>query len=94
MLFRSQDQFGGPNNKKFMRKRLRQWLVEHHHLPMETQRKGLASNIEQWMDHLPASREGEKEGQKEEEKDQEGEEVIRQMDDMLVIGVRLTDVIE
>lgn len=85
-----QDQFGGPDNKKFMRKRLRQWLVEHHHLPMETQRKGLASNIEQWMDHLPASREEEKEEQKEQEK----EEVIRQMDDMLVIGVRLIDVIE
>ncbi|OJJ16371.1 hypothetical protein BKI52_34345 [marine bacterium AO1-C] len=70
-----QDQFGGPDNKKFMRQRLRQWLMDNHHLPMEEQKAGLANTIEQWMNYLPTP--------------EEDEESIRQMDDMLVIGVRL-----
>lgn len=70
-----QDQFGGPENKKFMRQRLRQWLLDNHHLPMTEQKIGLSNTIEQWMNFLPPP--------------EEGEEAIRQMDDMLVIGVRL-----
>jgi len=71
-----QDQFGGPDNKKFMRERLRQWLFKHYQLPMDEQKTGLANTIEQWMSSLPTEEE-------------EGGEAIRQMDDMLVIGVKL-----
>lgn len=43
-----QDQFGGPNGKKFMRKRLRKLLAEISPLQAEEQFKILSSKIEDW----------------------------------------------
>lgn len=42
------DQFGGANNKKFQRKRLRELLVKIHDLPMLTQRARLFETFDQW----------------------------------------------
>jgi histidine kinase len=44
-----QDQFGGPNNKKFMKKRLYNLLLQIHHKPMNEQRLILFDEINQWM---------------------------------------------
>ncbi len=60
------DQFGGPDNKKFMYKRLREVLLSVSALSMEEQRKTLLSDFDEWK----------------------GEET--QIDDVLIIGVRLT----
>jgi ligand-binding sensor domain-containing protein len=59
------DQFGGPNNRKFLIKHFRELLLDIHFLPMEKQRQVLARQLRDWM----------------------GEE--RQLDDILVIGLRL-----
>jgi serine phosphatase RsbU (regulator of sigma subunit)/Tfp pilus assembly protein PilF len=67
-----QDQFGGKNNKKFMRQNLRKLLLDHHLLPMNEQLNALESTIQQWMAYLPND-----------------EDAIHQMDDMLVMGVKL-----
>ena len=32
------DQFGGPDDKKFSKKRLKQFIIDYHHLPMNKQR--------------------------------------------------------
>lgn len=45
------DQFGGPNNKKFMSKRLKQLLETINELPMAEQKNRLESEMEQWMGH-------------------------------------------
>jgi len=42
------DQFGGPKNKKFMKKRFKQLLIENYHLPMEEQKELLDQAYEQW----------------------------------------------
>lgn len=42
------DQFGGPNNKKFMSKRFKELLVSVNSKPMEEQMKILNENIENW----------------------------------------------
>ena len=44
-----QDQFGGPQHRKFMIKHMRELLLEIHHLPAAEQRERLNSTIEQWM---------------------------------------------
>ncbi|WP_045113207.1 PAS domain-containing protein [Microscilla marina] len=62
-----QDQFGGPNKQKFMKKRLRELLLEIHQKPMEEQKQILDDTLAQWM--------------------KEGNE--RQIDDVLVIGIRI-----
>ncbi|WP_299458586.1 tetratricopeptide repeat protein [uncultured Microscilla sp.] len=67
-----QDQFGGKNNKKFMRQNLRKLLLDNHHLPMAEQQQLLENTIHQWMAYLPND-----------------EDAIQQMDDMLVLGVKL-----
>ena len=59
------DQFGGPNDKKLMTKRMKEILVSIQHLSMQEQEKFLIDFMEDWK------------------KDTE------QVDDMLVIGVRV-----
>ncbi len=44
-----QDQFGGPKNKKFMIKRLRQLLHDIHELPMEEQHKTVRQTLKEWQ---------------------------------------------
>ncbi|PWJ34150.1 tetratricopeptide repeat protein [Sediminitomix flava] len=44
-----QDQFGGPEGRKFLRKRFRSLLREIHLLPMDEQFKILQSSLENWM---------------------------------------------
>ena len=44
-----QDQFGGPNNKKFMIRRLRELLTEIHTKPMRQQKNILRKRIDDWM---------------------------------------------
>jgi serine phosphatase RsbU (regulator of sigma subunit) len=62
-----QDQFGGPQNKKFMATRFRQLLAQVSTLPLAEQHQALQQAIGQWM----------AQGQQ------------PQVDDILVIGVRL-----
>ncbi len=59
------DQFGGPKNKKFMRKNFQNMLLSACHLPMAEQKWRITETLDQWMG------------------DQE------QIDDILVIGVRI-----
>ena len=59
------DQFGGPDNTKFMTERFKRLLLDIHDLPMDKQRQKLENTIEEWK----------------------GES--RQIDDILVIGVRI-----
>lgn len=42
------DQFGGPKNKKFMRSRFMQMLLDIQHLSMEDQQKAINKTFEQW----------------------------------------------
>jgi serine phosphatase RsbU (regulator of sigma subunit) len=42
------DQFGGKNNKKFMIKRFREFLMNYHALPMLEQKASLNNIIESW----------------------------------------------
>ena len=44
-----QDQFGGPQHRKFMIKHMRELLLEIHKLPAAEQREILNTRIEQWM---------------------------------------------
>lgn len=48
-----QDQFGGPKNKKFMIKRLKQLLVDSYNLSMTEQRLTLDSTLESWKSVSP-----------------------------------------
>lgn len=42
------DQFGGPKDKKFMKKRFKQTLIDNHKLPMEEQKELLDHAYEEW----------------------------------------------
>ncbi len=44
-----QDQFGGPKGRKFMKKRLRELLIEIHQKPMATQKEILQNTLNEWM---------------------------------------------
>ncbi len=44
-----QDQFGGPKNRKFMIKRMKELFLEHHKKPMHEQEKIYNYTIESWM---------------------------------------------
>lgn len=44
-----QDQFGGPDDKKFKSRPFRQMLYEHSHETMDTQRQLLANTLNNWM---------------------------------------------
>jgi ligand-binding sensor domain-containing protein/serine phosphatase RsbU (regulator of sigma subunit) len=47
-----QDQFGGPKGKKFMVKRLRQFVLDNSHLPMAEQHQKLKETFENWKQNL------------------------------------------
>jgi len=44
-----QDQFGGEEGKKFMKKRFRQTLLEAHNLPPDAQERHLAETLDRWQ---------------------------------------------
>ncbi|MFC2081140.1 SpoIIE family protein phosphatase [Bacteroidota bacterium] len=44
-----QDQFGGPNNKKFMIKKMKELLLEIHQKPMEEQKEILERTFNDWI---------------------------------------------
>lgn len=44
-----QDQFGGPQKRKFMGKRLRNMLLEHHHLDFEKQKEIYEKTLLEWI---------------------------------------------
>ncbi len=46
-----QDQFGGPKNRKFMIKRLKNLLLDIHYKPMDEQYRILNEVIEKWMEN-------------------------------------------
>ena len=43
------DQFGGPRDKKFLTKRLKELLLKNAHLPMEDQKKEVEMAVNLWM---------------------------------------------
>ncbi|MGM0497785.1 MAG: tetratricopeptide repeat protein [Bacteroidota bacterium] len=43
------DQFGGPKNRKFLLKNLKNLLIENHKKPMEEQEKILSDTLNKWM---------------------------------------------
>ncbi len=59
------DQFGGPDERKFMTKKFKQLLLEIHKKPMDEQKNILDTTIDEWR----------------------GE--IEQIDDIIVIGIRI-----
>jgi ligand-binding sensor domain-containing protein/serine phosphatase RsbU (regulator of sigma subunit) len=48
-----EDQFGGPDQRKFMRKNLKKMLLQIHHLPMSEQKEFLEKAINDWKHDLP-----------------------------------------
>ena len=44
-----QDQFGGPKNRKFMVKRMKEMIYDNHQKPMKEQKKILNIAVESWM---------------------------------------------
>jgi len=46
-----QDQIGGPNARKFMKKNMRQLLLDIHQKPFSEQRDLLDKTIEDWKNH-------------------------------------------
>ena len=47
-----QDQFGGPDNMKFMAKKFRNLLLDIHQLPLQKQKEKLDATIEEWKGEL------------------------------------------
>ncbi|MCH8318853.1 MAG: SpoIIE family protein phosphatase, partial [Bacteroidetes bacterium] len=45
------DQFGGPDDKKFSQRRVKDLLLDNQHLPMQEQKELLENTIEQWMNN-------------------------------------------
>jgi hypothetical protein len=48
-----EDQFGGPVQRKFMRKNLKKLLLTIHHLPMAEQKQFLEKTMDEWKGDLP-----------------------------------------
>jgi serine phosphatase RsbU (regulator of sigma subunit) len=48
-----EDQFGGPDGKKFKAKQFKQLLLEIHNQPIETQKEILEKRFEGWKGDLP-----------------------------------------
>ncbi len=46
------DQFGGPEGKKFMSKKLRELIVSNAHLPLSEQKKVLETSFKNWVGNL------------------------------------------
>ena len=44
-----QDQFGGDDDKKYLKKRFREFLFSIHHFPMEEQKKLLLNELKSWQ---------------------------------------------
>lgn len=44
------DQFGGPKNRKFMKKRFKELLLDLNEKPMAEQQQILSRTIQNWMD--------------------------------------------
>jgi serine phosphatase RsbU (regulator of sigma subunit) len=59
------DQFGGPQGRKYMKKRFKEYLLAIHNEPMEVQKQKLNEEMFHWMDGM------------------------EQIDDQIVIGMRL-----
>jgi ligand-binding sensor domain-containing protein/serine phosphatase RsbU (regulator of sigma subunit) len=70
------DQFGGPDGRKFMKPRLRQMLLDHQDLDMESQKIAFNKTIEDWINHPPAA-------------GRESDIAQTQIDDIILLGVRL-----
>jgi len=47
-----EDQFGGPNQRKFMKKNLKKMFLQIHQLPMDEQKRFLEKAIEEWKGDL------------------------------------------
>jgi len=47
------DQFGGPENKKFMYRRFRYLLLTIHQFPLSDQKAILDENLKKWMGNMP-----------------------------------------
>lgn len=45
-----QDQFGGPEGKKYMRKNFREFLLNVSYLPMQEQKQRLEEEFNHWRD--------------------------------------------
>lgn len=43
------DQFGGPDKKKLMVKRVQEWILNNHHLPVEEQKVKFTLFMQNWM---------------------------------------------
>jgi serine phosphatase RsbU (regulator of sigma subunit) len=63
-----QDQFGGPNNKRFGIRRLRELVLEIHMLPMAEQKNIFTERLKNWQDQT----------------------LQKQIDDVMMIGIRLS----
>jgi serine phosphatase RsbU (regulator of sigma subunit) len=46
------DQFGGPKGKKYMYKKMKEFLLSIHHLPMKTQKEKLLAEFKSWKNSL------------------------------------------
>ncbi len=68
------DQFGGPDGRKFMKKRFKEMLVANQDSDMSSQRTTYNNIIEDWINHPPP--------------DPSLEALSGQIDDIIVIGVR------
>ena len=69
------DQFGGPEGRKFMKKRFKEMLLAHQSLDMATQGTTFNNIIEEWINHPPA--------------DPTQVTFTGQIDDIILIGVRI-----
>ncbi len=67
------DQFGGPNEKKFMKKNLKELLLSINQKPMSEQKEILNKTIEDWMAHI----------------NPKNKKPYEQTDDLCVIGLRI-----
>ena len=47
------DQFGGPNDRKFMRKNLRALLLDVAHVPVDVQQEMVAERLNSWRGATP-----------------------------------------
>nr|WP_299201098.1 SpoIIE family protein phosphatase [uncultured Brumimicrobium sp.] len=45
------DQFGGPKGKKFMVKKMKKLILEHHLMPMEKQQEALEKAMKEWAEN-------------------------------------------
>jgi len=67
------DQIGGPQNKRFMKKKLKEILLENHTQPMQEQKKILNKTLNDWMAYI----------------NPENGKPYEQTDDICVIGLRI-----